>query len=139
MKINPFAYLIYRVERWFRESPSKMDMGGLAGLLVLCCVAWCYFALSMWFVERLSGLPVVGLTTVFPYEMHYTTRTVILFPFYYCFWWLLSKRVDFDALMAYYEKETEEERKRRTLPLWLFSLGPYVMLFVTATWDKFYP
>ena len=139
MKINPVAYLIYRVERWFRGAPWHLDMRGFNGLIVLVSVIWCYAILSLWFVERLGGFHVRELAFVFPRDMHYMYRSAISLPIFYCFWWLVFKVVDFDALMAHYEKESEEERKRRTLPLWVFSLGPYVMLFVTATWDKFYP
>ena len=139
MKVNPVAYLIYRVERWSRGAPWRIDTRGANGIAILLLVAWCYVMLALWVVEKWSGLPVARLADVFPYEMHYSARTAIALPFVYFLWWVVFKVVDFDALMAHYEKGSEEEHKRRTLPLWVFSLGPYVMLFVTATWDKFYP
>jgi hypothetical protein len=135
MKNNPVAYLIYRVERWSRGAPLNIDMRGLNGIVILILVVWCYVMLALWAVEKMSGLPVAGAADVFPYEMHYSVRTAIGLPFVFGLWWIVFKVVDFDALMADYEKESEEEHKRRTLPLWVFSLGPYLMLIAIAIWD----
>jgi type III secretory pathway component EscU len=120
--MNFYWYIIYRLYQFF----SKKDTTPISDtVMILCFVHLIQLYIIYMYINIFTEMPRLGI------EKGNLVFTLCLFVLFYIYYLIFFKNGKWKIKIKQFKKETELERKRKGIYVWLFCWGSIIFFFLS--------